>query len=278
MMRSDFIVDVSETDFEYEVLSYSQNIPVVVEFWATWCQPCKRLGPMLERLAEEAQGSFRLARVDVDANPNLALRYGVRSVPTVKAISQGQVVGEFAGLQPEPRVRAFLAQLAPPSEASLAFEKAASLLALHEWSEAEAIFRELEEETQNQPPVLLGLIKALLAQGKGGEALFILNDFPASKEYTAAEQLRPLAEALVKFEKNQLPGDDELDAMFQSSLRLARRGNHAAALDGLLDLLRVQKRYRGDRARQVFLGILALYGPDDPFARQYRAELASVLF
>jgi thioredoxin len=118
MTPSNFIVDVSEADFEYEVLSYSQNIPVVVEFWATWCQPCKQLGPMLERLTEEAQGSFRLARVDVDANPNLALRYGVRSVPTVKAISQGQVVGEFAGLQPETRVRDFLARLAPPSEAA----------------------------------------------------------------------------------------------------------------------------------------------------------------
>src|SRR5512138_2786220 len=127
MMSSNFIVDVTEHDFEYEVLSYSQNVPVVVEFWATWCQPCKTLSPMLERLTEEAGGSFRLARVDVDSNPNLALRYGVRSVPTVKAISQGQVVGEFAGLQPEARVRDFLARLAPPSEASLAIEKATSL-------------------------------------------------------------------------------------------------------------------------------------------------------
>ena len=114
MTPSDFIVDVTESDFEYEVLSYSQNVPVVVEFWATWCQPCKTLGPMLERLTEEASGVFRLARVDVDSSPNLALRYSVRSVPTVKAISQGQVVGEFAGLQPEVRVRDFLEKLSPP--------------------------------------------------------------------------------------------------------------------------------------------------------------------
>lgn len=278
MMSSNFIVDVTEHDFEYEVLSYSQNTPVVVEFWATWCQPCKVLGPMLERLAEEGQGSFRLARVDVDANPNLALRYGVRSVPTVKAISQGQVVGEFAGLQPEARVRDFLSRLAPPSESALAQEKADSLLANHQWSEAEEIYRQLDEQSQNQPGILLGLVKSLLAQGKSGESLFILNYFPASREYNAAQLLRPLAEAMMKHEKNDLPAETDLDAMFANAVRLARRGNHFAALDGLLDLLRQDKRYRGDKARQVFLGILELLGPEDSEARQYRSELAMVLF
>ncbi len=97
MTPSEFIVDVSESNFEYEVLSYSQNLPVVVDFWAEWCQPCKRLGPLLEQLTEEARGNFRLARVDVDANPNLALRYSVRSIPTVKAFSQGQVVLHLPG-------------------------------------------------------------------------------------------------------------------------------------------------------------------------------------
>jgi putative thioredoxin len=278
MTPSDFIVNVSESDFEYEVLSYSQNVPVVVDFWATWCQPCKSLGPLLERLAEEANGSFRLAKVDIDANPNLALRYGVRSIPTVKAIAQGQVVAEFVGLQPEQRVRDFLARLAPPSEAALAQEKADSLLAEHRWSEAEAIYRKLEEHTQNQPPVLLGLVKSLLAQGKSGEALFILNYFPASREYNSAQILRPLAEAMLKYEKDELPEENDLDVMFRGSIRLASRGNHLAALDGLLDIMRQQKRYRNDRARQVFLGILEILGPENADARQYRGELASVLF
>ncbi len=278
MTPSDFIVDVTESDFEYEVLSYSQNVPVVVDFWAEWCQPCKTLSPMLERLTQEAGGSFRLAKVDVDSNPNLALRYGVRSIPTVKAISQGQVVGEFVGLQPEMRVREFLEKLAPPSESALAKEKADSLLAEHRWAEAEAIYRALEEQTQNQPPVLLGLVKALLAQGKPGEALFILNYFPASREYNNAQFLRPLAEAMMKFEKNELPDENELDAMFRNSLRLAKRGNPLAALDGLLDIMRQEKRYRNDKARQVFLGILEVLGVEDPDAKQYRSELTALLF
>jgi putative thioredoxin len=216
--------------------------------------------------------------VNVDESPNLALRYGVRSIPTVKAISQGQVVGEFAGLQPEVRVREFLAQLSPPSEASLAKEKADSLLAQHAWAEAEAIYRSLEEQNQNQPPILLGLIKSLMAQGKNNEALFILNYFPASREYNNAELLRPLSEAIMKLEKNELPAETDLDTMFQRSIRLAQRGNHLAALDGLLEIMRQNKHYRSDKARQAFLGILELLGPDDPDARQYRSELAGVLF
>ncbi|HEX9018625.1 MAG TPA: tetratricopeptide repeat protein [Anaerolineaceae bacterium] len=278
MTPADFIVDVSEADFEYEVLSYSQNIPVVVEYWAEWCQPCKVLGPMLEDLAHEAAGAFRLARVDVDANPNLAARYGVRTIPTVKAFSQGQVVGEFAGMQPEPRVRDFLERLSPPSESSLAQEKATSLLAAHEWARAEEILRALEEQDQNDPPVLLGLVKALLALGKSGEALFILNYFPASREFKSAELLQPLADALMACEKNTLPDENDLDALFGRSIRLAQRGNHLAAMDGLLDILRQDKRYRQEKARQVLLGILELLGPDDPDARQYRNELAQVLF
>lgn len=280
MTPSDFIVDVSETDFEYEVLSYSQNVPVVVEFWAEWCQPCKVLGPMLEELTHEAGGSFRLARVDVDANPNLALRYGVRSIPTVKAISQGQVVAEFAGMQPEPRVRDFLERLAPPSEAALALEKAHSLLAMHAWAEAEAVYRKLEEDQPGDSAVALGLVKALLAQGKSGEALLLLNYFPASREFNTAQMLLPLARAMKAFEKNAPADEDEtdLDIAFKNSIRLAQRGNHLAALDGLLDVLRQDKRYGEDTARQVYLGILELLGADDPDARQYRNELTSVLF
>lgn len=278
MTPSDFIIDVTESDFEYEVLSYSQNVPVVVEFWAQWCQPCKTLGPMLEAMAEEAGGTFRLARVDVDASPNLALRYGVRSIPTVKAITQRQVVAEFTGLQPEARVRDFLARLAPPSEAALAQEKAESLLAEHAWAEAETTYRELEESIQKQPAVQLGLIKALLAQGKSSAALFMLTNFPASREYTQAQTLRVLADAMVKYEHNELPNETDLDSTFRGAIRLAARGNHLAALDGLLDVMRQDKRYRGDKARQVFLAIVDLLGPDDPDGKQYRSELAMVLF
>ena len=150
-MPSDLIIDVNETDFEYEVLSYSQNVPVVVDFWATWCRPCKVLSPMLESMTQEAGGAFRLARVDVDQNPNLALRYGVRSIPAVKVFSGGQVAGEFTGVIPEEKLREFLGKITPPSAQQLMQEKADSMLALHEWVQAEKTYRELLEQNAASP-------------------------------------------------------------------------------------------------------------------------------
>lgn len=277
-MASDFIVDVNEADFEYEVVAYSQNTPVLVDFWAEWCQPCKTLTPILEELAREAKGAFRLARVNADQNPNLAMRYGVRSIPTIKAFRQGQVVAEFVGLQPRERIQEFIERLMPPSEVALAIEKANSLLSVKNWSAAEQTFRKLAEEEPENAAVQLGLVKSILAQGKGGEASFILRNFMPSKEYSSAQKLLPLAESLVKYDHNQLPDESELDATFTGSLRLAHRGNLEAAMDGLLDILRQDKRYRNNLARQVMLSLLELYGPEDTTGRQYRNELASVLF
>lgn len=277
-MTPDFIIDVSETDFEYEVLAYSQNVPVVVDFWATWRPASKTLGTMLVEMVQEANGAFRLARVDVDQSPNLALRYGVRSVPTVKAFSSAQVVGEFVGVIPVDRLREFLSNITPPSPQQLLLEKADGLLHLHQWVQAEKIYRELLEQSADLPATLLGLAKALLMQNKSMDALTILRDFPASRQYNTAELLRPFAEDLAALSSDRLPVETELDAAFRTSIRLASRGNLPAALDGLLDILRHVKNFRHGRARQVILALLELLGEDDPQTRQYRAELASVLF
>lgn len=277
-MTSDYIIEVNETDFEYEVLSFSQNTPVVVDFWATWCRPCKTLSPLLENLAHEAMGAFRLAKVDVDENPNLAIQFGVRTVPTVKAISMMQVVGEFVGNQPEERVRAFLAKITPPSQYSLSIEKAESLLANHEWEKAEETFSELIEHHPNQPDLLLGLAKASLGLGDAFEALLILRNFPTSRQYARAEILLPYAESLAYFKKDQLPQEHDLDFAFQNAIRLASKGNLPSALDGLLDILRQEKRYRDGIAHKVVLSLLELLGEEDPLTRNYRTELATILF
>lgn len=278
MMTSDFIVDVNEADFEYEVVSYSKNVPVVVEFWASWCRPCKVLGPMLEVMAKEAHGAFRLARIDTDLNPNLALQFGVRTIPTVKAMTGGQVVGEFAGMIPEERLREFLGKITPPSPLQLMLEKAESMLSLHQFAQAEKLYRDLLEQAADQPVSLLGLAKALLVQNKGNEALSILRDFPASRLYGTAELLLVFAQDIVDLSHNALPDETESDAAYHTAIRLASRGNFPAALDGLLDILRKDKNYRHGRARQVVVGLLELMGEDDPQTREYRSELATVLF
>jgi putative thioredoxin len=277
-MAVENIINVSESDFDYEVLKYSQNVPVVVDFWASWCRPCKVLSPMLERLAQEADGAFRLAKVDTDENPNLAILYNVRSLPTIKAFSNSQVVTEFVGLQPEERLREFISKITPPGPATLALEKAEALLSSQQWGEAETLFRQILEPNPSQPASLLGLSKTLLAQNRIQEALQILKDFPASRQFNQAQVLLPLANALDDQARHRLPDDNELDAAFANAVRLAGRGNTLAALDGLLDILRRDKLYRQGKARQVILSIIEIMGDENPDTRQYRAELANILF
>jgi putative thioredoxin len=276
-MASNNIINVSEADFEYQVLGFSQNTPVIVDFWATWCVPCKVLSPLLERLATDAQGAFRLAKVDVDENPNLAKRYNVRSIPTVKAFNQSQVVSEFSGSLPEPRVREFIRALIP-EQGDLTLEKANSLLALHEWVSAEKSYRKFLEASPDHPAGVLGVVKCLLAQGRGKEALSFLRNFPASPQFNIAVILLPLADAFANYERSLLLTDNPLDAAYHNCIRLAARGNIPAALDGLLDILRQNKRFKEGQVRQVVLGLLELLGENDPQTRQYRNELASILF
>jgi putative thioredoxin len=278
MMASDFIVDVSESDFEYQVLAYSQNVPVVVDFWASWCVPCKVLGPILEKLAMEGQGSFRLARLDVDANPNLAMRFNVRSIPSVKAFRNGVVVTEFNGALPEPRVRDFIHAIAPAKD-DLKIEKGLSLLRLNQPEQAEETFRQVLEDLPENPAALLGLVKSLLYQGESRESLEILHSFPASREFNNATALLPLADALERnANRGPLEIENVLEAAYQNALRLFRRGNLEAAMDGLLDIMRQDKRYRNGEIHKVVLGILELISADEANVRQYRNELASILF
>ncbi len=277
-MLSEHIIDVSEATFENEVLLRSHDTPVVVDFWATWCGPCQMLSPILERLAIEAGGTFLLAKVNVDENPNLAIRYGVQGIPAVKAFKSGQVESEFVGAQPEPVVRRFMQNLIP-SESEQAVEGALSLLATRHWKEAEEAFREVLAEDETNASAALGLVKSLLMQGLGEEPIKIIDHFPSGTEWAEAERLRPLAEILAEVEEDgPYPSDDPLAARLYQSARLISRDNIPAAMDGLLDILREDKQYREGLPKNILLALFALLGDGDPLTRQYRDELASILF
>ena len=140
-MTSEYIIEVGESEFQNEVLAYSSQMPVIVDFWAEWCIPCRTLDPILEKLAEEAQGAFRLAKVNVDDNPRLAQQYQISSIPAVKAFHGGEVVDEFIGIRPESEVREFLGSLAP-SASDLVVEKGHSLYLENQWESAAQAFRQ----------------------------------------------------------------------------------------------------------------------------------------
>lgn len=277
MAHSSFVVNVNEGDFQTEVLLHSGQRPVVVDFWAEWCIPCKTLDPILEKLADEAHGSFRLAKLNVDENPRVANEYHVRGIPTVKVFRNGQVVAEFTGLRSEAQLREFLRSI-EPAPIELEVGRANSLLASEDWEEAKLLFRTTLAEFPDHPAALLGLARAQLAEGNAQAALPILLEFPISKEFAAAEQLIPLAKALADLDLGELETSDEHDALYANALRLAGNGKLLPALDGLLDLLRLNKTYRKGQARKVVLAILEVLGNDNPVTREYRAELAQLLF
>lgn len=277
-MTPESIIEVNETNFEYEVLAFSQNKPVIVDFWAEWCQPCKILSPILERVVMDEGGGMRLAKVNIDQNPNLAIQFGVRSIPTVKAFIQGSIVAEFVGVQPEERIREFVKKLAPPSPVDLAIEKADNVLLSFQWQEAEQIYREALKNKSNSPAGLLGLAKSLLAQGKSTEALAILKDFPSSKAFSQAQALLPLAQTMQDFQQEKLADENELDPAFRNCIRLISQGKLQPAMDGLLDILRQDKNYRDRLAHKIALSVLETMGEGSDTTRQYRSELASVLF
>lgn len=278
MTLSEYILDVDEGTFDDQVILRSHDVPVVVDFWAPWCGPCRVLSPILERQAIEAGGSFLLAKVNVDDSPSLSIRFGVQGIPAVKAFRHGEIAAEFVGAQPEGIVRRFIEQLAP-SETQLAIEEAQSLLGTRHYEEAEFAFREVLNEDEANADAALGLVESLLMRGQGGEALEILEHFPSGTAWVRAESYMPLARLLAETMANEGTVDeDPLEASLHQAARLIQRGNLEAAMDGLLEILRVDKNYRDGMVRQVMLSLFELLGDQDLLTRKYRNELASVLF
>ncbi len=277
MATSAHIIEVSEATFERDVIAASHQMPVVVDFWAPWCGPCRMLGPTLEKLAVEANGQFRLAKLNVDENPGLAMRYNVQGIPAVKAFRGGKVVAEFVGAQPEAQVRQFIKKIAPaPAEQSA--ELAAALLAAHRWADAERAYRAMANNGA-QPAAALGLAKALLAQGKGEEANRALESIKDGPEFAAAERLREMARWLASAGSNGVgPDPNSPEALFRLAAGVGAKGDIQAALEGLLAVLRRDKRFRGGEAQRIMLAYFDILGDADPMTREYRNRLASVLF
>ena len=278
MMAADYIIEANETNFEYEVLEYSKNTPVLVDFWAEWCQPCKILGPMLESITNEASGQIRLAKVNIDENPNLAIQFGVRSIPTVKAFISGQIASEFVGALPERKIREFLSKLSPPSPAMLDEEKGLNLLLGHNWKEAESFLSKALERNTESSAAHMGLAKAFLAQNNPIKALEQLDLIETGKELSIAKILRPYAEVLSDLNNDNISIEKDLDAILLNSIKLASKAKFSIALDGLLDILKTDKNYRDGLVREIVLALLELNGSEDPETRFYRSELASILF
>ena len=271
------IIDVNEETFELEVVSYSYQKPVIVDLWAPWCIPCRVQSQTLAQLAQEADGDFRLARINVDEQIRLAERLKVTNVPAIKAFIDGRVIAEYLGVLTEKNLRLFVDRIMPRA-GSLLLLKGNSLMLLGEYEEAEAAIEQYILESHGNPAGLLAYARVMLYRGNGRSALEILQHFPISQESTLSMVLLPVAKAYTDPELEKIVLDNPLESAFRNAVRLAKRGKILIALDGLLGVLKKDKNYRGGQAKAVYLGLLEVLSDAHPNVRQYRTDLSAALF
>lgn len=244
-------MDVTESNFETAVIERSNSVPVVVDFWAAWCAPCRMLGPVLEREADKRSDKVELVKLDVDSNPALAQHYGIQGIPAVKAFRNGRVVGEFVGAQPAAAVARFLDSLIP-SEAELLAQKG-----------DEGSLRRAIEIDPGRADAVVPLARILHGRGQNEEALEILSKVHGS---FAADGLA----ARIRLERT---GNPEIMRAFSA----LDAGEHEHALEILINAISKDRASR-DEIRRVVVGTVDELGQDHPHANEWRSRLYSALY
>jgi putative thioredoxin len=263
------VVEVTDENFMDAVVEESKRRPVVVDFWAEWCAPCRMIGPVLERLADEHGGAFLLGKLDVDANPQASMVFGIQSIPAVKAFVDGKIANEFVGAIPEGAIRQFLDSLVPSGADQLAAQ-GFDALSDGRPDDADALFRQALSEDASHAGATLGSAQVAAVRGDAEEARRLLE--PLRPDPEAERVLAALDVSAWAGESGENGGDPLTDAE-----RAAAEGRYADALEGFLK--RVEAGDEDvDRAREGMLKLFAVLGDTDPLVLEYRPKLASALF
>lgn len=289
----DLIKDTTTATFIADVIEASKSVPVLVDFWATWCGPCKQLGPILEKVVRESKGAVRMVKVDVDRNQDLAMQLRVQSVPMVYAFKDGRAIDAFVGAQSESQIKAFVARLTAgqmpegPSTAELIAEALALLAEGDTETAAQAFQQVLAEEPENAAAVA-GLLRCLITAGDVEGAKRSLAHLPETlarqPEIAAVRSALELAEQAnaagptADLRRRLSDNPDDLQVRFDLAMAYYATGEHEAAVDELLEIFRRNRAWNDDAARKQLVKFFEAFGPKHPLTVSGRRRLSSLMF
>lgn len=288
--NGDLVKDGSTATFVADVIEASMEVPVIVDFWAPWCGPCKTLGPALEKAVRQAGGLVRLVKIDVDQNQDLAMQMNVRSVPSVFGFRQGRPVDGFAGAVPESQIKSFIDRLTggakPPVEEAL--EVAREALDAGDPAGASQIFAQVLAQDPTHPGAVGGMIRCLVATGDLKEARQAVDRLPAelvgNGEVAAAVSALELAEQAggagdVGVFRDRLEANpDDHQARLDMAMALYAAGRAEAAVEELLELIRRDRAWNEEAGRKQLVKLFDALGPTHPLTSAGRRRLSSILF
>ncbi len=287
MANSPYVVEVTAEDFFATVLEGSHQRPVLVDFWADWCAPCRTLGPMLDDIADSLQGKLLVAKVNTEEQQELAAQFSIRSLPTVKLFRNGQAVDEFMGALPEAEIRAFLDKHIPRESDNILLQ-ADALMGQGELEQAASLVEQARMQDPDNPRALLALARIQAARGEFDAAEQTLNNLPLGEQdqaeiITLRTRLgfaRTLADApdLEALQQRLDRDENDSEARYKLAIRQVVAEQYEAGLENLLVLLRKDRQYGEDAARKTMVQVFELMGGSGELVNRYRSQMTNALF
>jgi putative thioredoxin len=286
MSESPYVLDADSASFQALVVDGSRRVPVLVDFWAEWCGPCRALTPILEKLADEFQGRFLVVKVDTDREQQVASQFGIRSLPTVKLFKDGVVVDEFMGVQPESRVRALLERFVS-RESDDARAQAKTLRENGQLTQARSILEQAHAGDPGNQRVVPDLANVLIDLGELDQAGKVLDSAPDSVKSDHAVRTAMVRLTFAQVVATSPPADElslaiendprDCESRYRLGALHMGRGEYQAALDQFIEILRIDRAFRDDAGREGLLSVFEMLGNDHPLVGRYRARMSSLL-